>query len=270
MKPLTCEMCGSTDVVREEDLYVCRHCGTKYTPEAARKIMIEGPVDVSGSTVKVDTSQELENLYTLAHMSHGKDNASAAKYYDMIRQKVPNDWEATFYSACCKAASCSAFQAEQAVEELCGRYAIVMELLKKQISDRSLLIETVQKLYDDCYELADGYYYSNGREQLAPEILGRFGDCILCTVFKDEKDFQPLGVQALKKCVEIMRRIMSHDPEYRHAQWLAYDIYTRKIQFYEPSFTTPSTMGMALNRFFTFLFIFSLPIILIYLFLRLF
>ena len=57
MKPLTCEMCGSTDVVREEDLYVCRHCGTKYTPEAAKKIMIEGPVDVSGSTVKVDTSQ---------------------------------------------------------------------------------------------------------------------------------------------------------------------------------------------------------------------
>ena len=64
--------------------------------------MIEGPVDVSGSTVKVDTSQELENLYTLARRaSDEEDQDSAAKYYEMILLRDPDSWEANFYSPLC-------------------------------------------------------------------------------------------------------------------------------------------------------------------------
>ncbi|MDE6174226.1 MAG: hypothetical protein K2F88_01530, partial [Duncaniella sp.] len=31
MKALTCEMCGSTEIIRENGLYVCQACGTKYS-----------------------------------------------------------------------------------------------------------------------------------------------------------------------------------------------------------------------------------------------
>jgi len=34
-------------------MFVCQHCGTKYSVEEAKKLMIEGTVDVQG-TVKVD------------------------------------------------------------------------------------------------------------------------------------------------------------------------------------------------------------------------
>ena len=33
MKEFTCEKCGSNDLVKEDGLYVCQHCGTKYKPD---------------------------------------------------------------------------------------------------------------------------------------------------------------------------------------------------------------------------------------------
>ena len=62
MKALQCEMCGSQDLVKDGGFFVCQSCGTKYTVEEAKKMMVEGTVDVKG-TVKVDTSDELKNLY---------------------------------------------------------------------------------------------------------------------------------------------------------------------------------------------------------------
>ena len=55
MKAIVCEMCTSHDVVKQGGFYVCQNCGTKYTVEDARKLMVEvaGKVDVSGSTVNM-------------------------------------------------------------------------------------------------------------------------------------------------------------------------------------------------------------------------
>lgn len=41
MKQLHCEMCGSTDLVKQDGMYVCQVCGTKYTVEEAKKLMTE-------------------------------------------------------------------------------------------------------------------------------------------------------------------------------------------------------------------------------------
>ena len=37
MKRITCEMCGSTDLVKKEGLFECQSCGTKYSVEEAKK-----------------------------------------------------------------------------------------------------------------------------------------------------------------------------------------------------------------------------------------
>lgn len=97
MKPLTCEICGGTDIVKQEGLFVCQNCGTKYTVEEAKKMIIEGTVDVSGSTVKIDTSSRIENLYEMARRENIKLNGDALKYYEEIVVERTNDWEANFY-----------------------------------------------------------------------------------------------------------------------------------------------------------------------------
>lgn len=60
MKRLTCEMCGSTDLIKEDGVFVCQSCGCKYSVEEARKMMVEGTVEVTG-TVKLDQSNEAAN-----------------------------------------------------------------------------------------------------------------------------------------------------------------------------------------------------------------
>lgn len=61
MNQLTCEMCGSTDLLKQDGVFVCQTCGCKYSVEEAKKMMIEGTVDVSGSTIKIDRSSEIDN-----------------------------------------------------------------------------------------------------------------------------------------------------------------------------------------------------------------
>ena len=46
MKQLTCEMCGSTDLMKQDGVFVCQSCGTKYSVEEAKKMMVEGTVQV--------------------------------------------------------------------------------------------------------------------------------------------------------------------------------------------------------------------------------
>lgn len=59
MKRLTCEMCGSTDLIKQDGVFVCQSCGCKYSVEEAKKMMVEGTVEVTG-TVKIDDSDKLQ------------------------------------------------------------------------------------------------------------------------------------------------------------------------------------------------------------------
>lgn len=65
MKRLICEMCGSTDLVKQDGVFICQSCGTKYSVEEAKKMMIEGTVEVQG-TVRIDKSKNFMNLYQMA------------------------------------------------------------------------------------------------------------------------------------------------------------------------------------------------------------
>jgi len=56
MKQLTCEMCGGTDLVKDGGVFVCQTCGCKYSVEEAKKMMIEGVVEVTG-TVRIDDTE---------------------------------------------------------------------------------------------------------------------------------------------------------------------------------------------------------------------
>ena len=99
MKAIVCEMCGSQDLVKQDGVYVCQNCGTKYSVEVAKKLMIDGPVEVTG-TVKIDSDSRIENLYKLARRAKDEENTeNAAKYYSEILLERPNDWEAQFFSA---------------------------------------------------------------------------------------------------------------------------------------------------------------------------
>lgn len=88
MKAIVCEMCNSHDFKKADGLFVCENCGTKYSIEEAKKLMIE-----------IDNSKKMSNLYERARKSLEVDDLEhAAEYYKQILDENPDDWEAYFYS----------------------------------------------------------------------------------------------------------------------------------------------------------------------------
>lgn len=81
MKQLTCEMCGSSDLIKQDGVFECQSCGCKYSVEEARKMMVEGTVDVSGSTVKVDNSGMIESYLNMAINAVDAGNNQEAESY---------------------------------------------------------------------------------------------------------------------------------------------------------------------------------------------
>ena len=93
MKALICEMCGSQDLVKTDGMFVCQNCGTKYTVEEAKRMMVEG-------TVQIDNSAFVEKYLANARRARTKgDWAEVEKYYNLVEQNAPENIEAIFYSA---------------------------------------------------------------------------------------------------------------------------------------------------------------------------
>lgn len=98
MKQLTCEMCGGTDLMKQDGAFVCQNCGMKYSVEEAKKMMIEGTVDVQG-TVQVDNTAFVQKYLANARRAKEKEDWSETeKYYNMVEQNDPTNIEAIFYS----------------------------------------------------------------------------------------------------------------------------------------------------------------------------
>lgn len=94
MKQLTCEMCGSTELMKQDGVFVCQTCGTKYSVEEAKKMMVEGTVEVAG-TVKVDDSAKIANYYTMAENAYDASNQKEAESYcNRIIEIEPNNYKA--------------------------------------------------------------------------------------------------------------------------------------------------------------------------------
>lgn len=142
MKQIVCEVCGSNGLIKEDGYFICQYCGTKYSLEDAKKMMIEGTVDVSGSTVKVDNSASIKNFYTMAASAYEAENkAEAEKYCNKIIEIEPENYEAWFLKG--KAAGWQSTLANLRIEESvqCFSKAIdyapddKTEEIKKQAAD---------------------------------------------------------------------------------------------------------------------------------------
>ena len=103
MKQPTCEMCGGTDLMKQDGVFVCQNCGMKYSVEEAKKMMIEGNVDIQG-TVQIDNSSFVQKYLLNARRAFDKEDwEEVEKYYNMVEQNSPDNIEAVFFSAYGKA-----------------------------------------------------------------------------------------------------------------------------------------------------------------------
>lgn len=103
MKQLTCEMCGSTDLIKQDGVFVCQTCGCKYSIEEAKKMMVEGTVEVVG-TVRIDESakeqERINNYLKMAEAAfEGSDIEGTTNYCDKILEIDPSNCRAWILKA---------------------------------------------------------------------------------------------------------------------------------------------------------------------------
>lgn len=148
MKALKCEMCTSTDIVKDGDYYVCQSCGTKYTVEEARKLMVEG-------TVKIDNSDFVERYLQNARRAKQKEDwEETEKYYNLVEQNDPTNIEAIFYSSYGKAKSS----------------LVESDLYKRQAAFK--VLKNCVSIIDDNYEISEEEENKKVIKQISDDIIG--------------------------------------------------------------------------------------------------
>lgn len=80
MKQLVCEMCASTDILKEDGVFICQSCGIKYSVEEAKRMMAEGTIEITG-TVKADNSDNVNNYLDMANTALLGGNGNEAFNY---------------------------------------------------------------------------------------------------------------------------------------------------------------------------------------------
>ena len=71
MKKIVCELCGSNDLKKLDGEYECQYCGTKYSVEEAKKLIVEGKV-------KIDKSDDIANYIEMANNALNSNNTKEA------------------------------------------------------------------------------------------------------------------------------------------------------------------------------------------------
>jgi len=224
MKRLICEMCGGTDLIKQDGVFVCQSCGCKYSVEEARKLMIEGPVDVSGSTVKIegsvdvsgsavkiDTQQKIKNLYEIARRARDDNNSiAAADYYDMVLQEDPFSWEASFYATYYMAMNTKVGQIAESAATVRNSYSSVLNLIKKHVSEEKQE-DCVKEMIARVKIIADMFLYNVQQNKdnknaidwarYTFEMQYTLGDCIM-KVWLDQEKIGNVAAIAWETAVE--------------------------------------------------------------------
>lgn len=163
MKQLTCEMCGGTDLIKQDGVFVCQNCGMKYSVEEAKRMMIEGTVDVQG-TVKVDNSAFVQKYLANARRAYEKEDwEEVEKYYNMVEQNDPHNMEAVFFSSFGKAmlslTDDEYFKREQKFGVLNKSISVINDYFEESSEEK----EEVLRKISDAIEKMDGakFVYNN-------------------------------------------------------------------------------------------------------------
>ena len=154
MKKLTCEMCGGTDIIKDDGVWVCQTCGCKYSTEEAKKMMVEGSLDVSGSTIKIDNTSFVQKYLENARRAKQKEDwEEVEKYYNLVEQNDPTNIEAIFYSSYGKAKQAlltnDQFKREDSFKVLANSISIIDD--NYNINNELENIQIIKKISEDIF-----------------------------------------------------------------------------------------------------------------------
>ncbi len=258
MKQLICEMCRSTDMMKEDGAFVCQSCGAKYSVEEAKKMVSDEANSDSSRTGEPKMSQELSNLYQIARRAKGDDNSeSAAKYYDMILIKDPTSWEASFYVVYFKAMQCKIAQIKSAGNSIANCIETTLNLIKDNVTDEeeqrkaytevsngvirisTMLVNAAANHYAGISSQIRGKYKQEWIDNTFASILCMYvlGNC-LDTLFHEDSAANLLSIAAWKQGIAWHQTMITHLAD-KEKNRNTVNKYAEKVWKHDASYALP-------------------------------
>lgn len=268
MKAIRCEMCESTDFLKNDGIYICQGCGAKYSVDEAKKLMVDLEED----------NAKISNLYERARQSLEVDDLkNAAEYYKQILDENPKDWEAYFYSYLGETTTFTNNEAatvakklgntippayDMAIADCDGATATKrVQTISEKTSDRltgiAATAATLLRKYEGGSRMsAAGSVNCNMYQNLRPVAVNTVAHCVLAFAPLEEKLQKILSAnnnldkESVKKSLLYIRRA-----RYQIADMVFYPVsgtperlikpelikeYAEKIHELDPSFSIPS------------------------------
>ncbi len=227
------------------------------TSNPAAPVATRPPKVTSGSTVKIDTSDEVANLYKIARRARNdKNNENAAKYYDMILVKDANSWEAQFYVYYCQAMSW-AFSIESAALRVSNCVNTVLDLIKETYDDpderykcvdhiAARVIEIESLLYNAEENYFKGLWGTPENEYMRTHIanvwatttaLYNSGD-VVEAIFADDPNICEIAALLWRAGISQHAELVKYIAE-KDANIDTINKYANKVKKYDPEYKTP-------------------------------
>lgn len=191
MKAFVCEMCSSNNLIKENGIYVCQSCGTKYAVEEAKKLMIEisGTIDISGSTVKIDNSDSIPKYLKLAESAYeSKNYKETEEYCNKIIEVEENNSYAWILKG--KAAGWQSTLEHNRIEEAANCFLKGLDFSPEEEKQKNAknISNEIQKLSDEPLKQYFDIYSKTPSKSNSDNVLG---------IIKPIKNH---SIKLLKKC----------------------------------------------------------------------
>ena len=214
MQAIKCEVCGSSDLIKKDGIFVCRYCGMQYSLPEVQKML---------GTVKIDKTEERNNYFILARRFFaGTNYADALKYYDLALRVDPQNWEAIYLYAVTSAATQDCNYLYRNLESLISMSKVYLRQIATDTPEENQLVDV--NLFIDAHTLfirkgtelmadyirncgaemrkPENYYYAFGYSAIdvygtLRELFSRFPECI-----ERYEDFLLEMVAARPECFE--------------------------------------------------------------------
>ena len=245
MKKIKCEMCGSTELMKQDGFFQCENCGCKYSLEEAKKLMVE----IEGA-IKIDTSEELANLYMLARRAKDSSNiGEALKYYNLVLVKDPTSWEAAFYALIFQSLQCKVAELATACSTIRQGMPSIINLVKNNIlnlEEQKIIFNEIATKIDWIADIFGGNaksYIKNADNQRAVFVAA--GNVAYCFAL-DLRNAFPNGEHISSEMIGMKQgvnlqcfRIRNFPTDNNQKEREIYFNWAQAVKRYDPSYVIP-------------------------------
>lgn len=138
MKELHCKVCGSANIVRKDEAYVCGSCGKEYSALEIIQLT-EDDIEAEHKTLKLSKG-------SITEKSKDFHKIKPLPYYENLLKTNPNDWQGHFFVVYLKAQKAEINEIIPSISKLINASHKSLKLIKENIKGKEKQMEALMEI----------------------------------------------------------------------------------------------------------------------------